>query len=100
MKAYEEVGVDQVIFVLQAGNNTHEHIMESLELFGTEVRPEFAERDAEQRAAKASRLASAVEAAMAEQRARYKFPSLTTRAMAISEGFRSRGTCKVRMFPC
>ena len=45
LRRYEEAGVDQVIFVLQAGRNRHEHIMESLELFGREVLPEFAERD-------------------------------------------------------
>ena len=31
---YEAAGVDQVIFVLQAGKNRHEHICESIELFG------------------------------------------------------------------
>ena len=45
LRRYEEAGVDQVIFVLQAGRNRHEHIIESLELFGREVLPEFAERD-------------------------------------------------------
>ena len=29
LRRYEECGVDQVIFVLQAGKNRHEHIMES-----------------------------------------------------------------------
>ena len=33
LRRYEEAGVDQVIFVAQAGNNRHEHICESLELF-------------------------------------------------------------------
>ena len=41
-RRYEAAGVDQVIFVLQAGRNRHEHICESLELFGAEVLPEFA----------------------------------------------------------
>ena len=45
LRRYEEAGVDQVIFVLQAGRNRHEDIMESIELFGREVLPEFAERD-------------------------------------------------------
>ena len=35
LRRYEECGVDQVIFCSQAGKNRHEHIMESLELFGT-----------------------------------------------------------------
>lgn len=33
--------VDQIILLNQAGNNTHEHICESLELFAKEVMPEF-----------------------------------------------------------
>ena len=45
LRRYEEAGVDQVIFVLQAGRNRHEHIMESIELFGREVLPEFLDRD-------------------------------------------------------
>ncbi|HEX9259966.1 MAG TPA: LLM class flavin-dependent oxidoreductase [Acidimicrobiales bacterium] len=64
LRRYEEAGVDQVIFVLQAGRNRHEDIMESIELFGTEVLPEFAERDAGLCAAKAERLAPTVNAAM------------------------------------
>ncbi len=35
LRRYEEAGVDQLIFVMQAGKNRHEHICESLELFGT-----------------------------------------------------------------
>ena len=45
LRRYEEAGVDQVIFVLQAGRNRHEHIMESIEVFGREVLPEFLDRD-------------------------------------------------------
>ena len=74
-----------MIFVLQAGRNQHEHIMESLELFGREVLPEFAERDPAPAAAKADRLAPVVEAALArkaetEQPRRdlgdYEFPAI------------------------
>ncbi len=84
LRRYEEAGVDQVIFVLQAGRNRHEHIMESLELFGREVLPEFAERDPAASAAKAARLAPVVEAAL-ERKAgadqpralgQYEFPAL------------------------
>ncbi len=64
LRRYEEAGVDQLIFVMQAGRNRHEHIMESIELFGTEVLPEFAERDEEATAAKAQRWAPIVEAAL------------------------------------
>src|SRR3712207_71596 len=34
LRRYEAVGVDQVIFVMQAGPNRHEHICETIELFG------------------------------------------------------------------
>src|SRR4051794_22620711 len=67
VRRYEAAGVDQVIFVCQAGPNRHEHIMEALELFGTEVLPEFAERaDAADRAVD-ERLAPAIEAALARR---------------------------------
>jgi hypothetical protein len=67
LRRYEEAGVDQVIFVLQAGRNKHEHIMESIELFGREVLPEFVERDSAQTAAKQDRLAPVIDAAMARK---------------------------------
>ncbi len=67
LRRYEEVGVDQVIFVSQAGNNRHDDIMESLELFGTEVLPEFAERDAVKEAEKAKRMEPVIEAALARK---------------------------------
>ncbi len=67
LRRYEEAGVDQVIFVLQAGRNRHEDIMESIELFGHEVLPEFAERDEQQTAAKAARLAPVIEQVMARK---------------------------------
>src|SRR4051812_42989771 len=34
-RRYEEAGVDQLIFVMQAGPNRHEHICESIELFAS-----------------------------------------------------------------
>lgn len=64
---YEAVGVDQVIFVLQSGPTRHEHICESLELFGRSVLPRFAEGREEREKAKAERLAPAVEAALARR---------------------------------
>jgi alkanesulfonate monooxygenase SsuD/methylene tetrahydromethanopterin reductase-like flavin-dependent oxidoreductase (luciferase family) len=67
LRRFEAVGVDQLIFVLQAGNNRHEHIMESLELFATEVMPEFKERDAAQRAVKMARLQPLIDAALARR---------------------------------
>jgi alkanesulfonate monooxygenase SsuD/methylene tetrahydromethanopterin reductase-like flavin-dependent oxidoreductase (luciferase family) len=67
VRRYEAVGVDQVIFVLQAGPNRHEHICESLELIGEQVIPRFAEGREEREKAKAERLAPAVEAALARR---------------------------------
>ena len=54
---YEAAGVDQVIFVSQAGANRHEHICESLELFAAEVMPRFVGRAEEREREKAERLA-------------------------------------------
>jgi hypothetical protein len=67
VRRYEAVGVDQVIFVLQAGPNRHEHICESLELVGKEVIPRFAEGREERERAKAERLAPAISAALARR---------------------------------
>ncbi len=66
-KRYEAVGVDQVIFVLQAGPNRHEHICESLELFAKRVMPEFT-LDREQRErTKREQLTPAVTRALARR---------------------------------
>jgi hypothetical protein len=70
LRRYEEAGVDQVIFVLQAGRNRHDDIMESLELFGHEVLPEFAERDEAAAAAKAARLEAVITAGLARKDSR------------------------------
>ena len=67
LREYEEVGVDQVIFVAQAGRNRHEHICEALELFGREVLPEFAERADAAEQEKLERLGPAMEAALARR---------------------------------
>ncbi len=64
LEAFERAGVDQVIFLQQAGRNRHEHICESLELFAKEVMPGFAEKVAAREGEKAERLAPAVEAAL------------------------------------
>ena len=64
LSRYEAAGVDQVIFVSQAGHNKHEHIVESLELFGKTVFPHFADRADEVEAAKAERLAPYMDAAL------------------------------------
>jgi len=73
LKKFEKVGVDQVTFIQQAGMNKHEHICESLELFASEVMPEFKEREAERVAKKDVELAPYLEAAMARKK---KMPQL------------------------
>ena len=60
---YEEMGVDQVVFIQQAGRNRHEDICEALELLASRVMPEFKERDELHRKQKLERLAPIIEAA-------------------------------------
>ena len=67
VRAFEAAGVDQVIFLQQAGRNRHEHICQSLELFAAEVMPEFKAHAAEREARKAAELAPYIEAAMARK---------------------------------
>jgi alkanesulfonate monooxygenase SsuD/methylene tetrahydromethanopterin reductase-like flavin-dependent oxidoreductase (luciferase family)/putative sterol carrier protein len=64
LERYEAAGVDTVIFVSQAGRNQHEHICESLELFGKEVLPQFAEQAERQDAKRLERVADMSNAAM------------------------------------
>jgi hypothetical protein len=64
--------------------------MESIELFGTEVLPDFAERDPAARAAKAERLAPAIAAALGRRPddrrdlGDYSFPALPRQWAAAS----------------
>ena len=44
MRQYEEQNLDVLIFTAQAGDRKHGHIMEAIELFGTQVLPEFKDR--------------------------------------------------------
>jgi alkanesulfonate monooxygenase SsuD/methylene tetrahydromethanopterin reductase-like flavin-dependent oxidoreductase (luciferase family) len=67
VQRYVEAGVDQVIFVQQTGPNKHEHICESLELFGKKVLPMFVDGREEREAAKRERLAEACERALARR---------------------------------
>jgi hypothetical protein len=83
IRGYEAAGVDQVIFVSQAGRNRHEHICESLELFGREVLPEFRERHEAGERRKMERLAPAIEAALSRREpARQIEPELVVSAAA------------------
>jgi len=68
VRDFESSGVDQIIFLQQGGRNRHDHICESLELFGSEVLPEFAAERAEREAKKAQELAPFVEQALARKK--------------------------------
>jgi alkanesulfonate monooxygenase SsuD/methylene tetrahydromethanopterin reductase-like flavin-dependent oxidoreductase (luciferase family) len=57
LEKFEEMGVDQVIFIQQAGRNQHAHICESLELFAARVLPDFKARHAAHVQRKAEELA-------------------------------------------
>jgi len=67
LRGFAETGVDQVSFIQQGGNNKHEHICEALELFASEVMPEFKEHEAERQKKKAEELAPYVEKAIGAQ---------------------------------
>ena len=63
----QEAGVDQVVFLQQAGRNSHANICESLELFADTVMPQFTRDVAEREARKQEELAPYIEAAMARK---------------------------------
>ena len=64
LRAFQDAGVDQVIFMQQAGKNRHDHICQSLELFAKEVMPEFKSQVAAREGRKAHELAPFIEAAL------------------------------------
>ena len=68
LKGFQEAGVDQVIFLQQAGRNRHEHICESLELFAAEVMPGFKAEVEAREAKKRAELAPWIEAALARKK--------------------------------
>ena len=67
LRAFQASGIDQVIFMQQAGRNKHAHICESLELFAAEVMPEFKAEVAAREEKKARELAPFIEAALARK---------------------------------
>jgi alkanesulfonate monooxygenase SsuD/methylene tetrahydromethanopterin reductase-like flavin-dependent oxidoreductase (luciferase family) len=64
LRGFQEAGIDQVIFLQQAGRNSHEHICQSLELFAAEVMPEFKAEATAREQRKAAVLAPYVESAL------------------------------------
>jgi alkanesulfonate monooxygenase SsuD/methylene tetrahydromethanopterin reductase-like flavin-dependent oxidoreductase (luciferase family) len=91
LSRYQAAGVDQVIFVMQAGRNRREHIVESLELFAREVMPHFVDGRAQREAAKAERLAPAIAAALArrEPARRLDIPYTVDEPLEVARGQRA-----------
>jgi alkanesulfonate monooxygenase SsuD/methylene tetrahydromethanopterin reductase-like flavin-dependent oxidoreductase (luciferase family) len=63
----QEAGVDQVVFLQQAGRNSHSNICESLELFAGTVMPQFTVDVTEREARKQKELEPFIAAAMARK---------------------------------
>ena len=64
LRKFEEAGVDQVTFIQQGGRNKHEHICEALELFASDVMPEFKENEEKREKEKMEELAPYLAQAM------------------------------------
>jgi alkanesulfonate monooxygenase SsuD/methylene tetrahydromethanopterin reductase-like flavin-dependent oxidoreductase (luciferase family) len=64
---FREAGLDQIIFLQQAGRNRHDHICEAFELFAQSVMPEFRAEIHELEATKARMLAPHIAAALARK---------------------------------
>ena len=75
LEGYEAAGVDQVIFVSQAGRNRHEHICESLELFASRGHARVPRgRAPSARRRKLERLGEAMESALARRQPPQEMP--------------------------
>ena len=61
LRKFEQSNIDQVILLNQSGNNTHEDICSSLELFAREVMPEFHACESAHQAWKRAVLAGEIE---------------------------------------
>jgi alkanesulfonate monooxygenase SsuD/methylene tetrahydromethanopterin reductase-like flavin-dependent oxidoreductase (luciferase family) len=68
MDQYQAAGVDQVILLQQAGRNSHENIIASLELFAAEVMPKFKAAEEARLRKKEEALAPYIAAAMARKK--------------------------------
>jgi alkanesulfonate monooxygenase SsuD/methylene tetrahydromethanopterin reductase-like flavin-dependent oxidoreductase (luciferase family) len=87
VRGFADVGVDQIIFLQQGGKNRHEHICESLELFGREVLPHFTEGREEREARKAEELAPHIEKALQRKR---RMPELSDDEIPVVKASRER----------
>jgi alkanesulfonate monooxygenase SsuD/methylene tetrahydromethanopterin reductase-like flavin-dependent oxidoreductase (luciferase family) len=68
LRAQQDAGVDQVIFLQQAGHNRHPEILAALELFARDVAPEFQQAAARREERKRLELAPYIERALARKR--------------------------------
>jgi len=68
LREFSDAGVDQVIFLQQAGHNRHAHICESLELFAAKVAPAFRREVAARETAKAAELRPYLDRALARKK--------------------------------
>jgi alkanesulfonate monooxygenase SsuD/methylene tetrahydromethanopterin reductase-like flavin-dependent oxidoreductase (luciferase family) len=66
--ALQDAGIDQVIFLQQAGRNAHEHICDSLKLFAASVMPAFKAELAQREEKKQAELKPFIEAALKRKR--------------------------------
>ncbi|MGI9325330.1 MAG: LLM class flavin-dependent oxidoreductase [Pseudomonadales bacterium] len=80
LRKFSDVGVDQVTFIQQAGNNRHEDICHSLELFANQVMPEFKAQAAERVQRKQEQLAPYIAAALERKQ---RMPALADRDIPI-----------------
>ncbi len=80
LRKFAEVGVDQVTFIQQAGNNRHEDICHSLELFASQVMPEFKAQEAQRQQRKQEQLAPYIAAALERKQ---RMPALADRDIPI-----------------
>ena len=70
LRALQDSGIDQVIFMQQCGRNRHEDICEALELFAERVMPEVTQDREAREARKAAELAPYIQAALDRKVAR------------------------------
>ncbi len=79
LRGYEASGVDEIILLLNP--RSHEGTMESIEIMGRDILPEFIERDEKARADKAKRLEPVIEK-VESRRERSEAPIFSTRPTA------------------
>jgi alkanesulfonate monooxygenase SsuD/methylene tetrahydromethanopterin reductase-like flavin-dependent oxidoreductase (luciferase family) len=96
LRGFVNSGVDQVAFIQQGGRNKHEDICEGMELFASDVMPEFKEREAEREKKKAEELAPYIEKAMARKKfmkplADDEIPKVVALGRQIAERMRAAG---------